>query len=40
MTKINQPRIVIAATNSGAGKTTITSGILACLRELKLNVQP
>ena len=40
MTKINQPRIVIAATNSGAGKTTITSGILACLRELNFNVQP
>lgn len=40
MNNIEQPRIVIAATNSGAGKTTITNGILACLKELALNVQP
>ena len=38
MNNIEQPRIVIAATNSGAGKTTITNGILACLKELALNV--
>ena len=40
MNNIEHPRIVIAATNSGAGKTTITNGILACLKELALNVQP
>lgn len=36
----NFPRIIIAATQSGAGKTTITSGILAALRRRGLNVQP
>ena len=35
----NFPRIVIAATQSGAGKTTITSGILAALKKRGLNVQ-
>lgn len=33
------PRIIIAATQSGAGKTTITSGILAALVKRGLNVQ-
>ena len=33
------PRIVIAATQSGAGKTTITSGILSALVKRGLNVQ-
>ena len=36
----NFPRIVIAATQSGAGKTTITSGILAALKKRGLDVQP
>ena len=35
----NFPRIIIAATQSGAGKTTITSGILAALKKRGLNVQ-
>ena len=34
------PRVIIAATQSGAGKTTITSGILAALKKRGLNVQP
>ncbi len=34
------PRLIIAATQSGAGKTTITSGILAALKKRGLNVQP
>ncbi|MBQ9364950.1 MAG: cobyrinate a,c-diamide synthase [Schwartzia sp.] len=33
------PRVVIAATQSGAGKTTIVTGLLAALREKGLNVQ-
>ena len=33
------PRIVIAATQSGAGKTTITCGIIAALRKRGLKVQ-
>ncbi len=36
----NFPRIIIAATQSGAGKTTITSGILAALKKRGLDVQP
>lgn len=36
----NYPRIVIAATQSGAGKTTIVSGILAALKKRGLDVQP
>lgn len=36
----NFPRLVIAATQSGAGKTTIVSGILAALKKRGLNVQP
>ena len=37
--KINIPRIVIAATQSGSGKTTITTGIITALKERGLNVQ-
>lgn len=33
------PRLVIAATQSGAGKTTIVTGLLAALRERGLKVQ-
>ncbi|MBF1705619.1 MAG: AAA family ATPase, partial [Selenomonas sp.] len=35
----NIPRIVIAATQSGAGKTTLTAGLLAALRARGLSVQ-
>ena len=35
----NIPRLVIAATQSGAGKTTIVTGILAALRQRGLKVQ-
>jgi cobyrinic acid a,c-diamide synthase len=38
--KISSPRIVIAGTHSGCGKTTITLGILAALRKRGLTVQP
>jgi cobyrinic acid a,c-diamide synthase len=34
------PRIVIAGTNSGCGKTTITTGILAALVKRGITVQP
>ena len=34
------PRLVIAATQSGAGKTTIVTGLLAALRARGLKVQP
>ena len=34
------PRIVIAGTHSGCGKTTIASGLMAALTERGLNVQP
>lgn len=34
------PRIVIAATQSGAGKTTIVSGLLGALRKRGVEVQP
>ena len=37
--QINIPRLVIAATQSGSGKTTITAGIIAALRERNLIVQ-
>ena len=35
----NIPRIVVAATQSGAGKTTIVTGLLAALRQQGLQVQ-
>jgi len=34
------PRIIIAGTHSGCGKTTIASGLMAALTELGLRVQP
>ena len=33
------PRLVIAATQSGAGKTTLVTGLLAALRAQGLKVQ-
>lgn len=36
----NFPRLIIAATQSGSGKTTITAGLLAALKNRGLNVQP
>lgn len=38
--KNNFPRIIIAATQSGSGKTTITAGLLAALKNRGLDVQP
>lgn len=35
----NFPRLIIAATQSGSGKTTITAGLLAALKRRGLNVQ-
>ena len=35
----NFPRLIIAATQSGSGKTTITAGLLAALKNRGLNVQ-
>ena len=35
----NIPRVVIAATQSGAGKTTIVTGLLAALRQRGMKVQ-
>ena len=37
--KNNFPRIIIAATQSGSGKTTITAGLLAALKNRGLDVQ-
>ncbi|MCR5177250.1 MAG: cobyrinate a,c-diamide synthase [Anaerovibrio sp.] len=34
------PRIVVAATKSGSGKTTIVTGLLAALRQQGIKVQP
>lgn len=39
MTAFNIPRIVIAGTNSGVGKTTVVTGLLAALRHRGLAVQ-
>lgn len=36
---MNLPRIIIAGTNSGVGKTTLTLGIIAALRKRGVNVQ-
>ena len=38
--KSNFPRLIIAATQSGCGKTTITAGLLGVLKRRGLNVQP
>lgn len=35
-----RPRVVIAGTNSGVGKTTIVTGLLAALRRRHRTVQP
>ena len=40
MKKINRPRIVIAGTNSGVGKTTIVTGLLANFHSKGYKVQP
>lgn len=40
MTQITIPRIVIAGTHSGSGKTTIASGVMAALTARGLRVQP
>lgn len=37
---MNLPRIIIAGTHSGVGKTTLTSGIILALRKKGLIVQP
>jgi cobyrinic acid a,c-diamide synthase len=39
MSEFNIPRIIIAGTNSGVGKTTIVTGILAVLKQKGLTVQ-
>jgi cobyrinic acid a,c-diamide synthase len=39
MSQFNIPRIIIAGTNSGVGKTTIVTGILSVLKEKGLTVQ-
>lgn len=39
MSIINIPRIVIAGTQSGVGKTTVVTGLLATLRKRGINVQ-
>ena len=36
---MNRPRILIAGTASGVGKTTITTGLLAALKKRGLKVQ-
>lgn len=38
--KNNFPRLIISATQSGSGKTTITTGLLLALKNRGLNVQP
>ena len=37
---MNLPRIIIAGTHSGVGKTTLTMGIILSLRKKGINVQP
>lgn len=39
MTRLAVPRVLIAATQSGSGKTTIVSGLLAALRARDVDVQ-
>ncbi|HYG59585.1 MAG TPA: cobyrinate a,c-diamide synthase, partial [Symbiobacteriaceae bacterium] len=38
--KIGLPRLVIAGTHSGAGKTTVATGLMAALSRRGLQVQP
>ena len=40
METATRPRIVIAGTNSGVGKTTIVTGLLASLHQKGYTVQP
>lgn len=40
MKKINIPRVVIAATQSSSGKTTVVTGILRALKNRGMSVQP
>jgi cobyrinic acid a,c-diamide synthase len=40
MKQLMPPRIVVAGTNSGCGKTTVASGLMAALTERGLRVQP
>ncbi len=40
MTSISLPRIVLAALKGGAGKTTITLGLMAALREMGYEIAP
>ena len=37
---MNFPRLVIAGTHSGVGKTTVTLALLAALKERGCRVQP
>jgi len=37
---MTHPRIVIAGTNSGSGKTTFTAGLISALRSRGMTVQP
>lgn len=37
---MNYPRLIIAGTHSGVGKTTITAGLISALRRRGLSVQP
>ena len=40
MTEFIRPRIVVAGTNSGVGKTTIVTGLLSYLNREGYRVQP
>ena len=40
MKKVNIPRVVIAATQSSSGKTTVVTGILRALKNKGMKVQP
>lgn len=40
MKKVNIPRVVIAATQSSSGKTTVVTGILRALKNRNITVQP
>jgi len=40
MREVNTPRFVVAGTNSGAGKTTLSIGLMSALQKSGLNVAP